>query len=523
MLICSNVSPISLGGIDRAAGDFHALGEIAASRGLRVGYEALAWGRHVSDYRDAWEVVRRAEHPSIGLILDSFHALARKTPIDAISAIPADRIFLVQLADAPRVELDVLSWSRHFRCFPGQGDLPVVDFMKAVQDTGYSGPLSLEIFNDQFRAGSVARFARDGLRSLRDLEDRLGQLQLPPRALSEDFAFAEFAVNETIARDLRGLFAGLGFCKTGQHRSKAVEHWSQGAINLVVNTEPKGFAHAHFTTHGPGVCALGLDVADVETTMARAEAMLADTFRQKLGPDELEIPAICGVGGSLIYFLEHKGKLGEVWKREFEPVTVEASTNRLACIDHVAQSMQSDEMLSWQLFYESIFDLKRMSQQDIADPAGLIQSQALSNPNETIRLVLNGSSAMRTLSAQFLSEFFGAGVQHIAFATDDIFAAVLEMRGRGLSFLEIPENYYDDLEAKYRFDPATIAAMRASHILYDRDDAGEFFQIYTHIFAERFFFEIVQRRQYSGFGAANASIRLAAQTRETRPPGMPRA
>ncbi len=151
LLVCSNISPSSLGGIDRAAADFRELGELAARYGLRIGFEALAWGRHVNDYRDAWEIVRRADHASIGIILDSFHALAPSFPTNAIRSIPADKILLVQLADAPKLGLDVLSWSRHFRCFPGQGDLPVADFMEAVRTTGYSGPLSLEIFNDQFR------------------------------------------------------------------------------------------------------------------------------------------------------------------------------------------------------------------------------------------------------------------------------------------------------------------------------------------------------------------------------------
>src|SRR4030081_438141 len=175
LLICSNVSPASLGGIDRAAADFHALGELAAPRGLRVGYEALAWGRHVNDYRDAWEIVRRGDHGSIGVILDRFHAPARSFPTMPIQSIPADKIFLVQLADAPRLGLDVLSWSRHFRCFPGQGDLPVGAFMEAIAATGYAGPLSLEIFNDQFRSGSAVRTATDGLRSLILLEDQLAR------------------------------------------------------------------------------------------------------------------------------------------------------------------------------------------------------------------------------------------------------------------------------------------------------------------------------------------------------------
>src|SRR6185369_7385927 len=173
LLVCSNVSPDSLGGIDRSAADFHELGERAAKRKLRVGFEALAWGRHINDYRDAWEVVRRANHPAIGLVLDSFHTFARKTDLTPMRAIPGDRIFLVQLADAPWLEMDVLNWSRHFRCFPGQGDMPLLDFMGAVAATGYQGDLSLEIFNDQFRAGSPRSVAVDGQRSLVYLMDQL--------------------------------------------------------------------------------------------------------------------------------------------------------------------------------------------------------------------------------------------------------------------------------------------------------------------------------------------------------------
>ena len=175
LMICSNVAAESLGGIDRAAADLRELGERAAKRGLRIAFEALAWGRHINDYRDAWEAVRRADHPAVGLVLDSFHILARGTDLSAIRAIPGDRIFLVQLADAPLLQMDYLSWSRHFRNFPGQGELPVLDFMEALSATGYDGALSLEIFNDQFRAGSARSFAVDGHRSLRFLLDQLAR------------------------------------------------------------------------------------------------------------------------------------------------------------------------------------------------------------------------------------------------------------------------------------------------------------------------------------------------------------
>ncbi|BAM88022.1 4-hydroxyphenylpyruvate dioxygenase [Bradyrhizobium oligotrophicum S58] len=526
LLICSSVSPASLGGIDRAAADFHELGERAAKRGLRVGYEALAWGRHVHDYRDAWEIVRRADHQAIGVILDSFHALAPALPTNAIRSIPADKIFLVQLADAPKLELDVLSWSRHFRSFPGQGDLPVGAFMEAVAATGYAGPLSLEIFNDQFRAGSAPRTALDGMRSLLLLQDDLAgkmpaaaEPRFEPRVRSHGIGFVEFAVSEDKAESLARLFSQLGFRNTGRHRSKAVQRWSQGAIELVINCEPASFAHSHYVTHGPGVCALALDVDSADRAMARAQALKTRTFVQPVGPGELEIPAIHGVGGSLLYFLDAKGKN---WDVDFEAVAGDEGNDRLVAVDHIVQSMPHEEMLSWLLFYAGLIDFSRLPQMEIADPRGLVQSQAIVNGDRSLRFILNGSTATRTLSSRFISEFFGSGVQHIAFSCDDIFAAVAEMRARGAGFLDIPDNYYDDLEAKYDLAPETIAALRANEILYDRDGDAEFFQVYTHIFEERFFFEIVQRRNYQGFGAPNAAIRLAAQAREVRPDTMPR-
>ena len=211
LLVCSNVSPAALGGIDRAAADLHELGERAAKRGLRVGYEALAWGRHVNDYRDSWEIVRRANHPAIGLVLDTFHIFARNTDLNAIRSIPRDRIFLVQVADAPKLDMDVLQWSRHFRNMPGQGDLPLIDFMAALQATGYDGLVSLEIFNDQFRAGSARAVAVDGHRSLIYLLDQLRAQDRRPLAGQPGAAGSRALPWRRVhrVRDRRGERAGL--------------------------------------------------------------------------------------------------------------------------------------------------------------------------------------------------------------------------------------------------------------------------------------------------------------------------
>jgi len=516
LLVCSNVSPLALGGIDRAADDFRELGERVAKRGLRVGFEALAWGRYVNDYRDAWEIVRRADHPAIGIILDSFHTLAPRFPVGPIAAIPGDRIFLVQLADAPQLDLDVLSWSRHFRCFPGQGNLPVGDFMKAIGSTGYMGPLSLEIFNDQFRAQSTKEVALDGMRSLLLLGD---EKALHDRAKVSGVHFVEFAVDPAHAAPLAALLRQLGFRLTGRHRSKAVERWSQGAIDLLINSSENSFARSHYVTHGSGVCAIAMEVDGVAAMMSRADVLQATTFRQPVGPDEMTIPAIRGVGGSLLYFLEPQSPN---WDVDFVAVADERAPGSLSHIDHISQSMRFEEMLSWEQFYTGLFDVQRTPQLEIADPLGLVKSQVLQNGDGSLRLVLNASTGTQTMSSRFLSEFFGAGVQHIAFTCDDIFKTVSAMRAAGATFLTISDNYYADLDSRYELAPELLGAMKQNGILYDRDEDGEFFQVYTHAFEERFFFEIVERRGYKGFGAPNAGIRLAAQTREARPRTMPR-
>ena len=532
LMVCSNLSPDALGGIERAASDFHELGERAARRGMRVAFEALSWGRHIHDYRDAWEVVRRADHPAVGLVLDSFHILALGTDLSAIRAIPKDRIFLVQMADAPKLDMDYLSWSRHHRCFPGQGELPIGEFMRALHVTGFDGLLSLEIFNDRFRAGSPRRVAVDGQRSLVAMLDELhretgatipGQPSLPPKAVCSGVEFVEFAVDERSAVGFEKMLGGLGFQKSGTHRSKAVARWRQGAINVVVNADKEGFAHSFNITHGTSVCAMALRVEDAAATTDRAIELLDQPFRQAVGAGEMNIPAVRSLGGSLLYFVDHKSGLDRLWDIDFETVAGDGGADAgLTRIDHVSQSMQYEEMLTWLLFYTSLLDVRKTSLQTVIDPGGVVQSQVVETDDGSLRLVLNASQSRQTLSSRFLDELFGSGVQHIAFATDDVFRTVEQLRANGIELLPIPENYYDDLEVRTDLSAAAVERLRQSDILYDRDGDAEFFHAYTTTIEGGLFFEIVERRGYKGFGAINAPIRLASQTRLAPSVTLPR-
>ncbi|HEY5410352.1 MAG TPA: TIM barrel protein, partial [Caulobacteraceae bacterium] len=487
ILVCSNCSPLAVGDRGRMIDDLREAGERAAARGVRIGYEALAWGRQVDDHRDAWSLVRDADHPAVGLVLDSFHSLARRIPSGSIGDIRADKLFIVQVADAPMLEMDYLSWSRHFRSMPGQGDFPLDDWADAIRRIGYDGYWSLEIFNDRFRAGSATAVALDGYRSLRMLEGGIGRAAVPPSKMAPKIdpggiEFIEFAASHEEAEALGAMLRPLGFRPTARHRSKDVTRWTQGPINLVVNCEPEGLAHSFDVVHGASVCAIGVTVPDVATALARADAVRIPRFDQAIAPDEWPIASVRGVGGSLVYFVE-AGSREAMWAHEF-PHALEAplSPPLIAAIDHIAQTMQYEEFLSGLLFYLGLFDMRKTPQLEIADPMGLVQSQAVETTDHAVRFTLNGSAANQSLSSRFVQTYFGAGVQHIAFTTADIFAAAEAMIAADLPSLQIPANYYEDLEARWGLEPALVERMARCGVLYDRDGEAEYFQVYSRAF-----------------------------------------
>ena len=524
LCLCSNVSEDAIDDDTRAAQDLAELAELAHQQGFRIGYEALAWGRHVKDWTHAWRLVRAADRANLGVVLDSFHACVRGNPIEPISALPPDRIALVQIADAPAIQMDPLSLSRHYRCYPGQGDYPVVDFLDAVTRAGYRGPVSLEIFNDQFRGASANAIALDGLRSLRITGEQLaerrqkrdapplaGLAPLPSAPRVEHVEFIEFAAGESDHKDFIALIEGLGFPFAARHRSKDVDLYRQGGVNIVVNREREGFAHSFSMLHGASVCALALRVDSVERALERSRAMECPTYLGKIGPGEATIPAVGGVEGSLIYFIDDSEE--SRWRHDFLDEAAAADPGLLEEIDHMSNVVRRGEFLSWSLFYKSVLGLRLEPQVEIADPHGAFFSRSLRSPSDKVRIALNVSEGGATGVSRFLETFGGAGFQQIALSTKDIFAAVEAARAKGVAFLPISDNYYDDLAARFDLAPDLLARMRSLGVLYDRVKDGEFFHIYTQTFKDRFFFEIVQRENYDLFGAANTPARLAAQAR----------
>ena len=521
LCLCSNVSPEAIDDPARAAADLAELADLARQHGYRIGYEALAWGRHVKDWTAAWEIVRAADRDNLGIVLDSFHICARANPIAPIADLPADRIALAQVADAPALVMDPLSLSRHYRCYPGQGDYPVVDFLDAVTRSGYRGPLSLEIFNDQFRGSSAAAIAVDGMRSLRAAGEKLAAHRaargdppladlppLPPAPTVERAEFIEFAAHDSDADALIAIVEGLGFHLAGRHRSKDVDLYSQGDINLIVNREREGFAHSFSLLHGPSVCALALSVDNLDRAIERANSLECQSYVGRIGPGEAIVPAVAGVEGSLIYFIDAKD---QTWRADFTPVGVAHGQDLLRKIDHLSNVVRRGEFLSWSLFYRTVLGLQPQPQVEIADPHGAFFSRSLRSANGELRIALNIAEGGATGVSRFLDAFGGAGFQQIALSTDDIFSAVEAATKRGVAFLPIPDNYYDDLATRFEIAPELLARMRSLGVLYDRVKDGEFLHIYTRTFRDRFFFEIVERRNYDLFGAANTPVRLAAQ------------
>ncbi len=532
LLVCSNVATAIDGDRARAAAQLRALAERAAARGLRIGYEALAWGKYVRHYADALALVREADHPHLGLVLDSFHILSLGDDPSGIAVIPGERIFFLQLADAPRLTMDVLQWSRHYRCFPGQGQLDLPRFLEQVLLAGYSGPLSLEIFNDLFRESPNRRTALEAMQSLLFLEGEtrarfdaeapahrepvLGRVELfdPPAPPSIDgLAFIEFAVDDATGAALAGLLRALGFRRSGRHRSKNVTLYAQGGIHLVLNAEPESFASAHYAEHGPSICALSLDTDDGIRALKRATALHCPRFDGRIGPHELRIPAIRAPDGSLIYFVSRSPREKSLYEVDFVAEATESGTAAiLSRIDHVAMGVPVDQLDGWILFYRAVLGMEPGDSLELSDPYGLVRSCGVASANRHFRVVLNVSTSRSTQTARRISALGGASVHHVAFGCEDIFAAVTDLRASGVRFVPISPNYYDDLPTRFELDAPLVERMQASGILYDRSADGEYFHIYTETFADRFLFEIVQRvGGYDAYGALNAPARIASQ------------
>ncbi|MCW2134770.1 bifunctional sugar phosphate isomerase/epimerase/4-hydroxyphenylpyruvate dioxygenase family protein [Arthrobacter sp. VKM Ac-2550] len=516
MLLCSNVGTATIDDDDLAAAQLRRLGDLAARYGIRIAYEALAWGTFVNDFEHAMRIVDLADHPNIGTCLDSFHILSRGWNPAGIEKIPAEKIFFVQLADAPQLSMDILSWSRHYRVFPGEGAWELDKFMGHLVRSGYNGPVSLEIFNDVFRQADEERTAVDAMRSLIWLEERTSvhlletdgpdarfpmQLAtLPQVAEPTGFNFAEVKAENT--EHVQQVLSQLGFTFRGRHRTKPVQLWTQGQARIIINEQQaRGLE--------PTIAALAFDVEDPLVAASRALQLKATAVPRQSQANEAVLQAIKAPDSTEIFLCEATPDGTAAWTDEFATDgAARSGQNLITHIDHVnlAQPWQHfDESV---LFYESTLSLAPRPSTEVPSPVGLVRSQVMRTEDGKVRLALNIAPLVMEQPGPSAESAYP---QHIAFACTDLIALARNAVANGLEFLKIPANYYADLQARFRLAPDLLATLQELNLLYDRDDQGEFLHFYTATVGS-VFFEVVERRNsYDGYGAPNAPVRLSAQ------------
>jgi 4-hydroxyphenylpyruvate dioxygenase len=535
ILVCTNVATATIDDDDLRAAQLAALADLAGEHGVKVAYEALAWGKYVNDYEHAHRLVEKVNHPHLGTCLDSFHILSRDWDTTPIEDINADKIFFVQVADAPKLSMDVLSWSRHYRVFPGEGQFELAKFMGHVVRAGYTGPVSLEVFNDVFRQSDVERTAVDAMRSLIWLEEQSAKwldtnapasfggaggtlaggptaparrrypmelATLPQVAEPAGFNFAEVKAADTGV--LETVLGQLGFEFNGRHRTKDVQLWTMGHARVIINEQAPEAAE-------PAIAALGFDVDSPVIASARAQQLKAPVVPRKSQANEEVFQGFAAPDSTEIFLCQGSPDGTAAWTREFGEGLEVPSGARTAVIDHVnlAQPWQHfDEAV---LFYTSALALEPQPYAEVASPSGLVRSQVMQTSDRDVRLVLNLAPVIQQEGADPGTAQRKTYQEHIAFAVDDLVATARGARDRGLAFLQIPENYYEDLDARFDLDPGFLDTLRDLNLLYDRDADGEFLHFYTATVGS-VFFEMVERRgNYDGYGAPNAPVRHAVQ------------
>ncbi|MBQ0825728.1 bifunctional sugar phosphate isomerase/epimerase/4-hydroxyphenylpyruvate dioxygenase family protein [Streptomyces tagetis] len=494
VLVCSSVSPHAVDDDALAAGQLSRIADAAREHGVRVAYEALAWGRHVSTYDHAWRIVEAAGHPALGTCLDSFHILSRGSDPRGIEDIPGDKIFFLQLADAPLLAMDVLQWSRHHRCFPGQGGFDVAGLLRHVLRTGYAGPLSLEVFNDVFRQSEAGPTAVDAQRSLRLLKEAAGLDTPPAPVVPTAVAFAELVTPD--AAPVTAVLDALGFTRAARHRGKPVDLWQRGEARVLVNTGP---GERRDGTH---LAAVGLESPDPHGAARRAEALLAPVLPRRRAPGDAPLEAVAAPDGTELFFCATRRPGLPDWRADFEGTGHAPGTGGHWRVDHLSLTQPWHQFDEAVLFHRGVLGLRPQESVDVADPYGLLRSRAVTGEDGAVRIVLTVGPAPGDATAH---------AQHIALGTDDVVAAARRYREAGGRLLPIPANYHDDLAARHTFADGELETYRELGILYDRDEYGTFRHCYTHTVG-RVFFELLQRDGgYRGYGAVNAPVRLAAQ------------
>jgi len=322
----------------------------------------------------------------------------------------------------------------------------------------------------------------------------------------DGFEFVEFTSPHPHA--LAALFEAMGFTHLATHRSKNVRRYAQGDINLILNMEARGQVARFRARHGPSANAMAFRVHDAAAALAEAVRRGAKPVEGPVGPMELNIPAIKGIGGANLYLVDRYGA-AEIYDVDFRPVPGVHRDSRsvgLHTLDHLTHNVNRGHLAHWADFYVRIFNFREIRYFDIAGQATGLISKAMTAPDGKIRIPLNESQDEHSQIEEFLRAYKGEGIQHIAFATDDIFATVDALRANGVQFQDTPGSYYDMIDQRLPGHGHDIAAMRERGILIDgapETGGGLLLQIFTENMIGPIFFEIIQRKGNEGFGEGN--------------------
>ncbi len=333
----------------------------------------------------------------------------------------------------------------------------------------------------------------------------------------DGFEFVEYTAEDS--HSLERLFLQMGFSAVARHRSKDVVLYRQGGINFIVNHEPDCFAREFARAHGPAVCAIGLRVHDSSTAMQHVLELGAREFEGHPGPMELNIPAIYGVGGSLIYLIDRYGD-NSIYDVDFVPVDTAVTDWKpagLQLVDHLTNNVHDGCMDQWAGFYERIFNFREIRYFDIHGQRTGLRSRAMVSPCGQVRIPINEPTDRKSQIQEYLDLYHGEGVQHIALTSDDIYSSVEALRANGIEFMQVPNTYYESVHERLPWQHEDLERMHKNQILVDggkREDGGLLLQIFTLTVIGPIFFEIIQRKGHEGFGEGNFQALFEAIERD---------
>ena len=324
------------------------------------------------------------------------------------------------------------------------------------------------------------------------------------------FEFVEYASKEP--EKLAKLFESLGFTAVAKHRRKNVTLYRQGDINFILNAEPDGQATLFTNEHGASANAMAFRVKDAAFAFQRAKELGAEVVESTAGPMELTIPALRGIGGSLVYLVDRYGDNGSIYDIDFkffDGVDRNPKGAGLTYIDHLTHNVHQGNMDKWAGFYEKLFNFREIRYFDIKGAQTGLKSRALTSPDGNIRIPINESSDDKSQIEEYLRAHNGEGIQHIALGSDTIYDTVETLRTNGVDFMDTKDTYYDRVNDRVPNHGEDLVRMQKNKILIDgeamdKDKPEELLlQIFTNTVIGPLFFEIIQRKGNQGFGEGN--------------------